>query len=186
MTPVQFGITDSLKCYRMSFDDVTKAVHSVISFIEMIFFRLEMKWSFRIFYKNTPFPDTLYTPTPHTAVIYRVGRKKRSELWSHIAVELHCGESSNLDGLMSQHISTSVWSCIHARLWDRDILQFKDSTAELGFLPASSHTRLCVFICNRDSTRFIACNSFNEVNQLINKLTEENMTRQTQKWVSLS
>ena len=45
--------------------------------------------------------------TVHTE-IYRVGRKKRSELSSHIAVELHCGESSNLDGLMSQHISTSV------------------------------------------------------------------------------
>ena len=74
----------------------------------------------------------------------------------------------------------------NARLWDRDILQFKDSTAELGFLPASSHTRLCVFIYNRDSTRFITCSSFNEVNRLINKLTEESMTRQTQKWVSLS
>ena len=75
---------------------------------------------------------------------------------------------------------------LHARLFDCVTLQFKDSTAELAFLSASSRTRLGVFICNRDSTRLFTCSSFNDDNRLINKLAEENTIRQTQKWVSLS
>ena len=63
---------------------------------------------------------------------------------------------------------------------------FKDSTAKLAFLPVFSRTRLCVFICYSGSTRLITCSSFNEVNQLIKKLAEENVIRQIQKWVSLS
>ena len=39
---------------------------------------------------------------------------------------------------MSQHIFNGVSSCVHARLLDLGILQFKDSTAESAFLRASS------------------------------------------------
>ena len=52
------------------------------------------------------------------------------------------------------------------------------------FLPASSHTSLHVFTCSFKSTRLITCNSFDEVNWLIKKLTQ--MTGQTHKWESPS
>ena len=91
------------------------------------------------------------------------GPKKRSKLESCIAVDLYYGASSNLDAWMSEHISTGVWSCIHARLFICDILHLKASTA-------NQYTSLHVFTCSFKSTRLITCNSFDEVNWLIKKL----------------
>ena len=84
---------------------------------------------------------------------------------------------------MSQHISTSVRSYIHARLFVCDISHFKASTAKLAFLTASSHTPPQVFTCScKKNARLITCNSLDEVNWLIKKLPQ--MTGQTHKWES--